>query len=124
MLCILDLLLLLALLAVGASIYPFVQDSYKLAYGSFSARELLEAKEAAREMFYFAYENYIRYAYPMDELDPINCAGRGHDHLNPFVILNSILISSFVSAFCIFAASFSYFKLLTFVQEEFFLFFF
>jgi ER degradation enhancer, mannosidase alpha-like 1 len=25
----------------------------------------------------------IRYAYPLDELDPIHCRGRGPDHANP-----------------------------------------
>ncbi|VDN22843.1 unnamed protein product [Gongylonema pulchrum] len=88
----LDLFLLLASAQHCTGIYPFIQDSYKANYGSFSASELREAKEAAREMFYFAYENYMRHAFPMDELDPINCAGRGHDHLNPSNInINDVL---------------------------------
>ena len=32
-----------------------------------------------REMFEFGYSNYMKYAYPKDELDPIHCCGRGHD---------------------------------------------
>ncbi|KAL7065180.1 hypothetical protein AAHC03_05375 [Spirometra sp. Aus1] len=32
-----------------------------------------------REMFDFGFTNYMRYAYPLDELDPIHCAGRGYD---------------------------------------------
>lgn len=72
-----------SLVAVIASIYPFVYDNYTSKYGSFTPEELLKAKKATREMFNFAYENYIRHAFPMDELDPINCSGRGYDHLHP-----------------------------------------
>ncbi|EUB62151.1 ER degradation-enhancing alpha-mannosidase-like protein [Echinococcus granulosus] len=32
-----------------------------------------------REMFDFGYSNYMKYAYPEDELDPIHCRGRGPD---------------------------------------------
>lgn len=83
MVCLLDLFLFWALIAVIVGIYPFVHDNYTSKYGSFTHEELLEAKKATREMFYFAYENYIRHAFPMDELDPINCSGRGYDHLHP-----------------------------------------
>ncbi|CAD5224389.1 unnamed protein product [Bursaphelenchus xylophilus] len=34
-------------------------------------------------MFYYGYENYMKHAFPMDELDPIHCVGRGHDYDNP-----------------------------------------
>ncbi|VDM14367.1 unnamed protein product, partial [Wuchereria bancrofti] len=68
----------LVMVITGADVYPFVRDSYTSKYGSFTPEELLEAKKATREMFYFAYENYIRHAFPMDELDPINCSGRGY----------------------------------------------
>ncbi|VIO87744.1 ER degradation-enhancing alpha-mannosidase-like, putative [Brugia malayi] len=94
MVCFLDLFVLWALVMVitGASVYPFFRDSYTSKYGSFTPEELLEAKKATREMFYFAYENYIRHAFPMDELDPINCSGRGYDHLHPSNInINDVL---------------------------------
>ncbi|VDM31032.1 unnamed protein product [Hydatigera taeniaeformis] len=32
-----------------------------------------------REMFDFGYTNYMKFAYPEDELDPIHCCGRGPD---------------------------------------------
>lgn len=79
----LHLFLLWALVAVIEGVYPFIRDSYTSKYGSFTHEELMKAKKATREMFYFAYENYIRHAFPMDELDPINCSGRGYDHLHP-----------------------------------------
>lgn len=34
-------------------------------------------------MFEFGYDNYMKYAFPLDELDPIHCRGRGPDYLNP-----------------------------------------
>lgn len=43
-------------------------------------------RERARKMFYDAYDNYIRYAFPMDELNPVNCSGRGRDWDNPLVV--------------------------------------
>jgi hypothetical protein len=41
---------------------------------------VLRNKEAAREMFYHAYNNYLDYAFPKDELAPISCSG--HDTEN------------------------------------------
>lgn len=52
-------------------------------YLFFPNAERIRMKEKAKEMFEFAYDNYIRYAYPKDELDPIHCVGRGPDHKNP-----------------------------------------
>lgn len=43
-------------------------------------------------MFYFAYDSYMNFAYPADELDPIHCRGRGHDHDDPGNInINDVL---------------------------------
>ncbi|XP_052226391.1 ER degradation-enhancing alpha-mannosidase-like protein 1 [Dreissena polymorpha] len=43
-------------------------------------------------MFYFGYDNYMKHAYPMDELDPIHCTGRGPDYDNPSNInINDVL---------------------------------
>lgn len=45
----------------------------------FSEERRLEMREEARQMFYWGYDNYITHAFPFDELNPINCTGRGHD---------------------------------------------
>uniref|UniRef100_A0A0N4ZC68 alpha-1,2-Mannosidase n=1 Tax=Parastrongyloides trichosuri TaxID=131310 RepID=A0A0N4ZC68_PARTI len=45
--------------------------------------EIEEARLETKEMFKFGYDNYIKYAYPLDELNPIYCSGRGPDYLNP-----------------------------------------
>ncbi|XP_052083872.1 ER degradation-enhancing alpha-mannosidase-like protein 1 isoform X1 [Mytilus californianus] len=52
-------------------------------YGYFNESERIELLQAAKNMFYFGYDNYMKYAYPEDELDPIDCEGHGHDHDNP-----------------------------------------
>ena len=52
-------------------------------YLYFSRAERLQYREKAREMFQFAYDNYMTYAFPQDELDPIHCRGRGPDNERP-----------------------------------------
>ena len=53
----------------------------------FSEERRLELREDARRMFYWGYDNYINHAFPQDELNPIDCNGRGHDWANPLVHL-------------------------------------
>lgn len=48
-----------------------------------SESERLKLREKARQMFYFGYDNYMNFAFPKDELDPIHCTGRGPDYENP-----------------------------------------
>jgi len=36
-----------------------------------------------KKMFYHGYDNYMLHAFPMDELNPLDCNGRGPDHENP-----------------------------------------
>ena len=52
-------------------------------YRHFSENERIKLREKAKEMFYFGYDNYMNFAFPKDELDPIHCTGRGPDHDNP-----------------------------------------
>ncbi|RKP26156.1 glycoside hydrolase [Syncephalis pseudoplumigaleata] len=42
-------------------------------------------------MFYFAFDKYMTHAFPLDELKPLNCTGRGRDRLHPMVYDNDIL---------------------------------
>jgi len=48
-------------------------------YLYFSQSERIQYREKAKEMFQFGYDNYMKYAFPQDELDPIHCRGRGPD---------------------------------------------
>ena len=52
-------------------------------YLFFSDSERLRLKAKAKSMFEFAYDSYMTNAFPMDELDPIHCAGRGPDYADP-----------------------------------------
>ncbi|XP_028516493.1 ER degradation-enhancing alpha-mannosidase-like protein 1 isoform X2 [Exaiptasia diaphana] len=61
-------------------------------YQYFSESERIQSREDARRMFYHGYENYMKYAFPLDELDPIHCTGRGPDRENPSNInINDVL---------------------------------
>lgn len=52
-------------------------------YRYFSVNERVKLREKAKEMFYFGYDNYMNFAFPKDELDPIHCTGRGPDYDDP-----------------------------------------
>lgn len=70
-------------LAVTAIPFPFHWSKFNSEYAPLSKDEVDIAREQAREMFLFGYENYLKHAFPFDELDPIHCTGRGHDHEHP-----------------------------------------
>lgn len=59
------------------------RDEYERRYGSFPETLRVKMKDMAKEMFYFGYDNYMKYAFPEDELNPIDCEGRGPDVSNP-----------------------------------------
>lgn len=61
----------------------FWGNYYGEKYRYFSEAERIKSKKDARNMFYFGYDSYMKYAYPQDELNPIDCTGRGPDVLNP-----------------------------------------
>ena len=67
------------------NLYSF-DDNFKFnenKYGHFNESERIELLQSAKNMFYFGYDNYMKHAYPEDELDPVDCMGRGHDHEDP-----------------------------------------
>lgn len=67
-------------------------------YLYFSHTERLQYREKAREMFQFGYDNYMKYAFPQDELDPIHCRGRGPDIDRPYEINKHI--THMIHLFC------------------------
>ncbi|XP_019855099.1 PREDICTED: ER degradation-enhancing alpha-mannosidase-like protein 1 [Amphimedon queenslandica] len=54
-----------------------------IVHKSFPESERLRMINETRAMFYHGYNNYMRHAFPHDELDPIHCSGRGHDWNDP-----------------------------------------
>ncbi|MPC99664.1 ER degradation-enhancing alpha-mannosidase-like protein 1 [Portunus trituberculatus] len=65
------------------NIFRYPLGSIERKYGSLPESERLRLKEDTRDMFYFGYDNYMKYAYPEDELNPILCRGRGPDRDDP-----------------------------------------
>lgn len=65
------------------SIFFHKPTSYDKKYGRFTERERFEMLEETKKMFKFAYGSYLKYAFPKDELNPIDCTGRGPDYDNP-----------------------------------------
>lgn len=55
----------------------------KLDHRPFPDSRRIFLKEETKKMFYWGYDNYMTHAFPFDELDPIDCLGRGHDWKNP-----------------------------------------
>lgn len=65
------------------SLFEGDRDEYDRRYSSFPDTLKLKMKGMAKDMFFFGYDNYMKYAFPEDELNPIDCQGRGPDVLNP-----------------------------------------
>ncbi|KAK0400273.1 hypothetical protein QR680_003433 [Steinernema hermaphroditum] len=67
-------------------------NEFDFKYGWISEDEITIAREQAKQMFYFGYDNYLNHAFPLDELDPIHCTGRGPDYAHPENInINDVL---------------------------------
>ncbi|KAF9452475.1 glycoside hydrolase family 47 protein [Macrolepiota fuliginosa MF-IS2] len=48
-----------------------------------TSQRKLAARERTRELFYHGYDNYMTFAFPLDELTPLSCSGQGPDWENP-----------------------------------------
>lgn len=77
---------------IDKSLNKSTEKNAFLDYNNFADSHRLKMKEKAKEMFYFGYDNYIKYAFPLDELNPIHCEGRGPDKKDPDNInINDVL---------------------------------
>lgn len=52
-------------------------------FNYFPESKRLGMKKKVKDMFYFGYDNYMKHAFPLDELNPIYCSGRGPDKEHP-----------------------------------------
>ncbi|KAG2470788.1 ITPR1 protein, partial [Polypterus senegalus] len=78
--------------AAYTSYFEDSHDEYAKKYSSFPENLKAKMKDMAKAMFYFGYDNYMKYAFPEDELNPIDCEGRGPDAKNPSNInINDVL---------------------------------
>lgn len=70
----------------------FLYSYQKKEFGYFPEDQRLMMMKRVKDMFYFGYTNYMKYAFPLDELNPIYCIGRGPDKENPGNInINDVL---------------------------------
>ena len=74
-----QLLVLLPDLQKEAAVVSPALPFSDMVHRPFSKEMRIQMREEARKMFYWGYDNYINHAFPFDELNPINCTGRGHD---------------------------------------------
>lgn len=58
-------------------------EDFQHKYSHFPESLRLEMVNETKKMFYFGYDNYMNLAFPLDELNPILCNGRGPDYDNP-----------------------------------------
>ncbi|CAF0862032.1 unnamed protein product [Rotaria sordida] len=56
-------------------IYLFIVSHVYSNEGQFSTQKRLQYKNHVKQMFYHAYDSYLKYAYPYDELRPLTCDG-------------------------------------------------
>ena len=47
-----------------------------------------------RKMFYHGYDNYMKHAFPLDELNPLHCNGRYCTHVTGRVYIFFIVLTS------------------------------
>lgn len=68
---------------ISINIFHYSNDRLDKKFLELPSRERLKLKNAVKDIFYFAFDSYLKYAYPYDELDPVHCTGRGPDYENP-----------------------------------------
>ena len=77
---ILPLIVLLPLIHPCLSLLTSLDKDFQLKYSHFPESLRLEMViNETKKMFYFGYDNYMNFASPLDELNPILCSGRGPD---------------------------------------------
>ncbi|RDB22490.1 ER degradation-enhancing alpha-mannosidase-like protein 1 [Hypsizygus marmoreus] len=77
--------ILLALIAAiyGSQWFWDTNASTPVKGAGWTAQRKWAAREKTRELWYHGFNNYMTYAFPMDELTPLSCSGQGPDWANP-----------------------------------------
>ena len=84
------------------SLFQTRPSNFDHTFGKFSEDERSEMLTLAKNTFQFAYDNYVQYAFPMDELNPIQCKGRGPDLIDrqvQFFFLGSLFFASILCTY-------------------------
>lgn len=69
--------------SVAEALFRTKPGHYDKMFGTFTENERIEMLKLAKETFIFAYDNYMKHAFPADELNPVYCRGRGPDFDDP-----------------------------------------
>ncbi|GJE84706.1 glycoside hydrolase family 47 protein [Phanerochaete sordida] len=88
-------LFLLVLATLDAAPWPPHSTAGVAAAAPWSSDRKLQARNTTRELWYHGYDSYMRYAFPMDELAPLSCTGRGPDWYNPANIATNDVAGNF-----------------------------
>ncbi|KAF9534836.1 alpha mannosidase-like protein [Crepidotus variabilis] len=75
-----------AILLAANSVRWFLATEAASVQGSSSGwtpQRTLNAREKTRELWYHGFNNYMTFAFPLDELTPLSCSGQGPDWANP-----------------------------------------
>ncbi|CAA7259685.1 unnamed protein product [Cyclocybe aegerita] len=65
------------------------------ASAEWTPRRKLAAREKTRELWYHGFDNYMQFAFPLDELTPLSCSGQGPDWVNPANIASNDVAGNF-----------------------------
>lgn len=86
--CLFGWFLILPILLLPFQCSQVMLDRWRLGtlqhkYSYFPESLRLRMMNETKKMFYFGYNNYMNLAFPLDELNPLLCKGRGPDYENP-----------------------------------------
>ncbi|THH12390.1 hypothetical protein EW145_g47 [Phellinidium pouzarii] len=84
-----------ALAVVAVSISTNVAVSLNVTETGWSSHRKLNAREKTRDLWNHGFDSYMNNAFPLDELMPLSCIGRGPDWENPHNFGNNDVAGNF-----------------------------
>ncbi|KAJ7179913.1 alpha mannosidase-like protein [Mycena crocata] len=76
-------LILLLIITLEGSKWVNDTNATPLKNHGWSSERKLSAREKTRELWYHGFNNYMSFAFPLDELAPLSCTGQGPDWDHP-----------------------------------------
>ncbi|KAF7433136.1 alpha mannosidase-like protein [Pleurotus ostreatus] len=64
-------------------------------YDPWTTQRKIAVRERTRQLWYHGFDNYMTFAFPLDELSPLSCTGRGPDWDNPSNIATNDVAGNF-----------------------------
>ncbi|KAI9510474.1 alpha-mannosidase [Russula earlei] len=69
----------LAAIVTAFEAYRFGNTTTPAAHATWTPQRKLDMRNQVRDLWYHGYTSYMRFAFPLDELAPLSCTGRGPD---------------------------------------------